>query len=184
MFNTPPGCFGKFNKNWTMCTQQCNFSSDCQVKKIREDGKQSRKNIGMSPSEAFDGVDRKSNESLEDFYERDWEKRMSKQGVRYVPKTTPKVKRKIQRRVFHMPAPPRTRLVFGSVTDVNMAIMFGLFKYGDTVRHMIPSDIAHEYDRISKETDDLFRDQRLGKLKEAVYKHWSTWEEFMRFMKT
>ncbi len=184
MFNTKPGCFSKYNKNWTLCTQQCNFRMDCMKAQTHADGKARRSKIvgDRSVSEALGSVDRKSNESLEDFYERDWEKRMSKQGISYVPKTTPKRKPKPKARVFHMPPRPSTRLVFGSVTDVNMAIMFGLYKYGEVVRHMVPSDIASEYDRIMLESDELFKDQRLGKLKDAVSRHWNSWGEFIQFM--
>lgn len=189
MFKTKPGCFGKYNKDWTLCTQQCNFRMDCMKNQIRTEHKENRRKIVSrhSVSKALDNgrVDRKSNESLEDFYERDWEKRMSRQGISYVPKTTPKRKPKPKVRVFHMPPPkPQTRLVFGSVTDVNMAIMFGLYKYGEAMLKAVPSEVAEEYDRLLAVPDDTYQMERMEKLKLVVDKHWNSWEKFMEFMKT
>lgn len=185
LFNTRPGCFGRYNKDWTICTQQCNFRMDCMKNQIRVQGKEDRKKYGRRPSEVLDKKRsyRSREESLEDFYERDWEKRMSQQGISYVPKNTPKPKKKSER-VFYMPSKPRTRLVFGSVTDVNMAIMFGLYKYGEAMLKAVPNEIAKEYDKLMAVPNDTFKIERLNKLKLAVDKHWHSWEKFMEFMKT
>lgn len=197
-------CFGGYNGSWTICREQCNFNTECFKEKtgmkvttkkkeskrpdwhrgvygagggnsVRETPKhKKRKTSGWSDADADKHFRAKWGVQEEPQFRRESQR----------PPSTSYSKPKPKHRVFHMPAVPRTRLVFGSMNDINLAIMFGLYKYGEDVLRMIPSEIAEEYDRLQLEPDLLFKDQRIVKLRDAVSKHWSTWDDFIVFMNT
>lgn len=135
-----PECHGKHSRTWPVC-EKCGFRTSCQLLTYG-----TRSNVYTSPNSMV--------AEAEEFNRR---QKAREEGRAYKP--TPTIKKVIKRSV---------RLRRASVTDVNLAIMFGIGKYAEQLGYMNPSQLLQEFKAIKKGDDGVVKERRIELIRQMV----------------
>jgi hypothetical protein len=187
MFKSKPNCFGKFNKNWTMCTEQCDFRIACRAEQMRFSQEGLKRTTWGRPygdvlaeTEAFN----KEQDQKQEFSEKGFYTNNGKR-VFGAPKIKPikRMPRPPLPKARPVPPKPRTKLMRATMEPYT-AQAFDRAMYSRTTSVMEPSEVCNEYSWLLKEQNEEVREYRMKTLEFRIIQLWESWERFFIFYRS